>query len=86
MTKLNWEKRKAYDKIDHYEWAKQRRKIQDKKWQPFSLENPKNININLGIHENHNWQPIRGTFGPHAGKVICNTCGGKFVTWLPKGI
>lgn len=40
--------------------------------------------INLGKHENHNWQPVLGNFGPHQGKVICNTCNGKFVTWLSK--
>ena len=41
--------------------------------------------INLGTHESHDWQPLKGPFGPHEGKVICNTCGGKWVAWLPKG-
>jgi len=40
--------------------------------------------INLGNHEDHKWQPVLGSFGPHQGKVICNTCNGKFVTWLSK--
>jgi hypothetical protein len=40
--------------------------------------------INLGIHEKHIWQPVLGNFGPHQGKIICNTCDGKFVTWLSK--
>lgn len=40
--------------------------------------------INLGIHENHNWQPVLGSFGPHQGKIVCNTCNEKFVTWLKK--
>ena len=43
-----------------------------------------NDKINLGSHENHNWEPVLGTFGPHEGKIICKTCGGKFVTWLSK--
>jgi len=41
--------------------------------------------INLGIHEKHNWQPLKGPFGPHAGKIICKTCQDKWVAWLPKG-
>lgn len=42
------------------------------------------VKINLGKHETHDWQPILGDFGPHKGKIICNTCKGKWVTWLPK--
>jgi len=86
MTKLTQENRKDYDNTDHCEWVQTRRQTQDKKWKLFSLENPKNKNINLGIHEEHDWHPIKGPFGPHAGKIICNTCGGKFIKWLPKGI
>ncbi len=85
MAKINHEKRNQYDKIDHYHWAKERRKIQDKKWKLFKLENPKEIKVNLGIHEKHNWQVKKGPFGPHSGKIICNDCEGKFVAWLPKG-
>jgi hypothetical protein len=40
--------------------------------------------VNLGKHENHNWKPVIGEFGPHKGKIICETCEGKWVTWLPK--
>jgi hypothetical protein len=42
------------------------------------------VKINLGKHEHHDWQPILGDFGPHKGKIICNTCKGKWVTWLPR--
>mgnify|MGYP000411479362 CR=1 FL=1 len=93
MAKLQWEKRAAYDKIDHYEWAKRRNKIQDKKWKLFTLENPKkaqkaskedSINIDLGTHEDHDWRIVLEPTGPHAGKIVCDTCGGKHVTWLSK--
>ena len=45
---------------------------------------------NLGIHKDHNWEIINEATGPHAGKVVCNTCKSKkgksmFVSWLPKG-
>ena len=86
---FNWEKRRQYDKIDHYEWAKQRNKIQDKKWKLFTLEKPNKteenfIDINLGTHETHNWRIVLEPSGPHAGKIVCDTCGGKHVTWLSK--
>ena len=41
--------------------------------------------INLGIHENHDWEVVRDVPSPHSGKIVCNSCGGKWVTWLPKG-
>jgi hypothetical protein len=40
--------------------------------------------VDLGSHENHDWEPTLGNFGPHKGKIICKTCGDKFVTWLSK--
>ena len=43
------------------------------------------LNIDLGIHENHTWEPIISPpNSTHAGKIICNTCNGKWVTWLSK--
>ena len=49
-----------------------------------------NLKQNLGIHKEHNWEIINESTGPHAGKVVCNTCKSKkgksmFVSWLPKG-
>lgn len=41
--------------------------------------------INLGKHEDHDWDVVTDVPSPHVGKIICNTCGGKWVTWLPKG-
>lgn len=46
---------------------------------------PDYTEINLGKHENHEWDVVLDVPGPHAGKIICKTCGGKWVTWLPKG-
>ena len=39
----------------------------------------------LGIHQDHDWEIVNKPTGPHAGKIICNTCRGKFVNWIPKG-
>tara|TARA_R100001530_G_scaffold108818_1_gene76315 strand:- start:170 stop:454 length:285 start_codon:yes stop_codon:yes gene_type:complete len=75
MAKLDWEKRSKYDKIDHYAEAVERNKPKQKQIPSY---------INLGKHENHNWVPIIKATGPHGGKVVCVTCGNKFVTWLPK--
>lgn len=41
-------------------------------------------NLNLGTHENHDWQPVKLQSGPHYGKLICKTCNNKFIQWLPK--
>lgn len=80
-----------YSKEDVYKFEQLRHKIDDPRWQNHYLIKPKKkvyssqTQINLGKHENHSWQPIKGPFGPHAGKIVCNTCGGKWVAWLPKG-
>jgi hypothetical protein len=49
-----------------------------------------NLKQNLGIHKEHDWEIINEPTGPHAGKVVCNTCKSKkgksmFVIWIPKG-
>lgn len=88
MSDYNNAKKYDYDLHDLREWNKIRHKVQDTKWQNHSLYKPKkskNTQINLGKHEKHDWQPVKGPFGPHEGKIICNTCGGKWVAWLPKG-
>lgn len=36
-------------------------------------------------HKNHKHDVIPGPFGPHAGKVVCLSCKGKFVRWATKG-
>ena len=91
MTDYNNAKKYDYDLNDHISMEKIRHKIQDPKWQNYSLGKPtkktlsQHTKINLRQHEQHDWQPIKGPFGNHAGKIVCNTCGGKWVTWLPKG-
>lgn len=43
------------------------------------------LDIPLNKHEKHDWQPIISPpDATHAGKIICNTCNGKWVTWLSK--
>lgn len=44
-----------------------------------------NTEINLGIHENHEWEVVTDVPSPHSGKIICKSCGDKWITWLPKG-
>lgn len=80
-----------YDAHDHREWNKIKHEVQDPKWINYNLSKPKTkktsgtTQINLGKHEKHDWQPLKGPFGPHEGKIVCKTCGGKWVAWLPKG-
>jgi len=91
MTDYNNAKKHDYDLQDIIALEKIRHKIQDPKWQNYSLGKTKNrplsqnTKINLGKHEQHDWQPLKGPFGPHAGKIICKTCKDKWVAWLPKG-
>lgn len=42
--------------------------------------------LNLGKHEKHDLDVILEPSGPHKGKIICKTCNGKFVTWIPKAL
>lgn len=81
------QKYQDYDQTDHREWNKIKHKIQDPKWRNHSLTKSKKQpnHINLGIHESHDWQPLKGPFGPHSGKIICKSCNDKWVAWLPKG-
>ena len=87
MTKLKWDRvqpgsvlnseyftspKTGFDKAWHIEQANIKARKE-------KLEN------SLGEHLHHNWQAIQSNSGPHEGKAICNTCGGKFIMWLPKG-
>ena len=55
MTKLNWTKNTTNRKIDHYADAIERNQSKPKKTKK---------DINLGIHENHNWQIVKTQTGP----------------------
>ena len=80
MAKFNWEGRRRYEKVDHYQDAIER----NKKSKPSEAEQKQAAaNIKLGIHEDHDWEVVICA-SPHAGKIVCKTCGDKFVTWLPK--
>jgi len=35
-------------------------------------------------HKGHKQEIVLGPFGPHAGKVVCVKCKGKFVRWATK--
>lgn len=82
MTKLNYDKTNKNDSAflnDPY-WTKPKTGF-DKAWHSQRAK----LNTSLGVHKDHDWEIVNKSTGPHAGKVICNTCGGKFVSWLPKG-
>ena len=89
MTKLKWDRepvrsvldseywqdpKKGFDKGWHHNWAK---KLEAK-------NSRSKKEIDLGIHKDHQWQPVKCESGPHAGKLICITCNNKFIRWLPK--
>ena len=81
MAKIDWSRHKLVSKLDR-DYFNDPKKGFDSKWH--EKRNSKR-QIKLGIHEKHNWQVVKLQSGPHTGKIICNDCGGKFVTWLPKG-
>lgn len=81
MAQINWHKLAQKDLV-----RKHGHEVVEREYtQKVRKSKSPSTNINLKQHETHDWQPIKGPFGPHAGKIICNTCGGKLVTWLPKG-
>lgn len=84
MTKLKWDRHRKGSVFYNDYWLSPRHGF-DKKWHE-KIRNKKKKNINLGIHENHNWHVIKEQIGPHAGKIICKDCNNKLITWLPKGI
>jgi hypothetical protein len=81
MAKIKWHKIAEKDLIRQHGYEAVDRQYFRQTSQPKSRFEE---TISLGIHENHNWQPVLDAKGPHAGKIICNTCNGKFVTWLSK--
>jgi hypothetical protein len=58
----------------------------DKDWheQNRHKQNQLKKEIDLGIHKDHEWTPVKMETGPHSGKLICITCNNKFIRWLPK--
>ena len=80
MTKLNWDRPDWKSTMNLEYWTNPKTGF-DNAWH----EQRNKLKQNLGIHEAHDWAIINKPTGPHAGKVICNTCNGKFVSWLPKG-
>ena len=80
MTKLNWDRQDWKSTMNSEYWTNPKTGF-DKAWH----EQRNKLKQNLGIHKTHDWEIVNTPTGPHAGKVICNTCKGKFVSWLPKG-
>jgi hypothetical protein len=86
MTKLNWERPNNKTSVLNTEYYTNPKNGFDKAWH----SQRDNLKQNLGIHKDHDWEIINEPTGPHAGKVVCNTCKNKkgkgmFVSWLPKG-
>lgn len=89
MTKLKWDREPFKSVLDSEYWKNPKTGF-DKGWHHNwsqklkAKQNRLNKEINLGIHENHQLQPIKIESGPHSGKLICITCNNKFIRWLPK--
>jgi len=79
MTKLKWDRSPQNSVLDTKYFLNPKTGF-DQKWH----NQRKNMHQILGIHKDHNWQIINKPTGPHAGKIVCNTCNEKFVAWLPK--
>jgi hypothetical protein len=79
MTKLKWD-RSPQNSVLNSDYFLNPKTGFDQKWH----NQRKNMQQILGIHKDHNWQIINKPTGPHAGKIVCNTCNEKFVAWLPK--
>ena len=80
MSKINWNRQSQSSVLNKDFWADPKKGF-DKEWHTKRAQ----IKTNLGIHQNHEIEYIKELTGPHAGKAVCKTCGGKFVSWLPKG-
>lgn len=80
MTKLNWN-RPQNSSVLNSEYYTNPKTGFDEAWHNQRTK----LRQHLGIHKEHDWEIINKPTGPHAGKIICNTCGGKFVNWIPKG-
>jgi hypothetical protein len=87
MTKLKWDREPVRSSLNSEYWLNPKKGF-DKAWhieQANNTAKKEKLEKSLGEHLHHNWQAIQHTTGPHEGKAICNTCGGKFIMWLPKG-
>lgn len=80
MTKLIWDRQKQTSALNTDYWSDPKKGF-DREWH----EKRQRVKNNLGIHKDHEIEYIKEPTGPHAGKAVCKTCGGKFVAWLPKG-
>lgn len=80
MTKLKWDRKPVTSVLDS-DYYRNPKQGFDQKWHNQRAK----LREHLGAHKDHQWEIVNKPSGPHAGKVICNSCGGKFVTWLPKG-
>lgn len=86
MAKLNWNRSRVTSKFETKYWNDPVNGF-DKEWhQKYGKLRDQNKEIDLGIHETHHWIPVLLEQGPHRGKIICKTCGNKWIAWLPKEI
>jgi len=81
MAKINWQKIQQKDLVKKKGFEIVETEYQQKA--QFKKDFPE-LFVDLGKHKKHKWIAEEGPFGPHAGKAICKTCKGKFITWLSK--
>lgn len=79
MAKIQWNKIAEKDLIRKHGYE-----AVDRQYIRQTVKKTPDFNVNLGTHEDHDWRIVLEPTGPHAGKIVCDTCGGKHVTWLSK--
>jgi hypothetical protein len=90
MTKLKWNREPVRSSLNSEYWFDPKKGF-DKGWHDRQAQKNEKIQrflnreIKLGIHEKHDLDIVKLDSGPHAGKLVCNTCN-KFIQWLSKGI
>ena len=91
MTKLNWNRESWTSTMNSEYWTDPKRGF-DKGWHDRQAQKDErkqrllSQHIELGTHSQHDLDLVKLETGPHAAKLICITCDGKFIRWLPKGI
>ena len=86
MTKLVWNRQKPNSTLNSEYWTNPKEGF-DKNWheeQKHKKAQALKEKQFLGVHTDHDLEQIKLDSGPHHGKLICKTCGNKFLKWLPK--
>lgn len=83
MAKINWQRNPTTSVINSSYYSNPKTGFDKAFWDKKTARDRK-IDLIVKEHKQHNWQTIYGTFGPHKGKIVCETCNNKFLGWAPK--